>query len=136
MEFTELSKDPDDSEPVRQIYYQCPDDDKEYIILVKVRSRDWIFFYDIRNDEFIKKFEYPKTLLSLPMDNGGYQRLIQLDHGSGQLYIHTLSIMNSIYAKQDNIIHTLYHLLLISLNAADIIHVGVIQDFVMISNWN
>ena len=46
------------------IYYECPDDGREYIIIAK--SYDGIFFYDILKDWFIKKFEYSASI-KLPL---------------------------------------------------------------------
>eukprot|EP01084_Bolivina_argentea_P111605 199079_1 len=42
------------------IYYQCPDDGKEYIIIFG--SEDYIYLYDIQKDCYISKYKYPSNI--------------------------------------------------------------------------
>ena len=47
------------------IYYQSPEDGKEYIIIASNKPNQYVFFYDIMDDCFIQKYKYPETITRL-----------------------------------------------------------------------
>eukprot|EP01084_Bolivina_argentea_P131706 232439_1 len=67
---------PDDR--TNYLYYECPDDDKEYII-ISTDKKHYIYFYDILKNCFIPKYKHP------PYWNGNYHKAI-LNTNNNTLY--------------------------------------------------
>ena len=41
------------------VYYQCPDDNKTYIIISTTYSQKYVYLYDISSNHYIQKYKYP-----------------------------------------------------------------------------